>query len=930
MATEADLRYLIEVNDRDLKEAKKNLDTLHRALGKDTVQASSKGASGLAKFDSAGKKTGKTLGLLGKASKIAVVGLGALAIGAAGAGAKVVGLASDAAEVDSKMNVVFGRNLPKLKKDLDAFSAATGTSRYELRQQAADMGALLKPLVGGSKGAADMSSQFVKLATDLGSFNNVPTAEALGAIRSGLIGEAEPLRRFGVLLSAGAVEAEAYARGIAKQGAELTEQQKVMARASLIMKQTTLAQGDATRTADGMANQMKRLRANVTDAATSIGVALIPYALKAVQAFNQHWPTIQRVAGQVFQAIKTGWERYAKPAISAIATATQFLVGQAQKHWPAIRHAAEVVVKWYKTNLEPTITSVVNTISRLWDRFGGQITAVAKAAFGIMTTIIGGALRTAKAVIDTFLAVLRGDWGKAWEGIKTIVSTVLATLGSVARQALTKLLPAMLGLGRDIMGGIASGLRDAGARLVRAAVEELAESIPGWARKILGISSPSLVMALRVGVPVSEGVAKGILSGKVKVTDAMEALVAAAVDRAQGTLQSRLGRFQAFAGQAFNMRQGGAQTATEKKIAGLESGREKARLERAVKDAATNLERVRKDAEATPEDVAAAQEALNDAKYDVLMAGLQKQAQAERANLEQRQFVEQLNFDRRMAGLQAYLESGHATTKGATERITDLLADFNITVGDMGELAGKLFAQGLRASIPGVVDASKAMTDAARNQQVVAKGAANAEQRAAAAKAAAAKAKKKSGDPGGTAAAAISGLGGGSDLVSLGRALQGQGFQVWEHPAFGGVNGRHSPNSYHYRGRAIDVNWPGGGATELAKLQGVVGAISGRGWAELLLEDAGKQNQHLHVALERGGILPGAMLGDRGAAGRRREAVLPLDSRYGQQQLADALAAALERAGASAPLVNVEHMSVRDDGDVGRVASAVNRAWGIR
>lgn len=930
MATEADLRYLIEVNDRDLKEAKKNLDTLNRALGKDTVKASDQGAKGLGRFDAAGQKTGKTLGVLGKVGKLAAVGLAGLAIGAAGAGAKMVGLASDAAEVDSKMQVVFGKNLPRLKKDLDAFSAATGTSRYELRQQAADMGALLKPLVGGSKAAAGMSSQFVKLATDLGSFNNVPTAEALGAIRSGLIGEAEPLRRFGVLLSAGAVEAEAYRKGIAKSGAELTEQQKVLARASLIMAQTSLAQGDATRTADGMANQMKRLKANVTDAATSIGVALIPYALKAVQAFNTHWPTIQRVAGQVFGAIRTGWERYAKPAIQALGVAVGFLSAQAQKHWPAIRHAAELVVQWYKTTLQPTITSVVNTISRLWDRFGSEITAVAKAAFGMLTTIIGGALKTAKAVVDTFLAVLRGDWGKAWEGLKTIVTTVLGTLGSVAKQSISKLIPAMVGLGFDIIKGIGQGITQGAHNVLKAAIEWAVDRIPGWAKKVLGISSPSLVMALQVGRPISEGIAKGLLDGRIKVTDAMQRVVDAAFDRAQGSLSSRLGRFQAFAGQAFSLRQGGQQTATEKRIAALEGGREKARLERAVFDAEANLEKIRADAEASPEDVAAAQEALNDAKYDKMLAGLQEQAAAERANMEQRQFVEQLNFDRRMAALQQYLESGHATTKGATARITDLLADFNITVGDMGELAGKLFADGLRAAIPGVVDAAKDMTTAARNQQVVGKAGANAKERAEAAKAAAAKAKKKTGDPGGTAAVPISGLGGSGDLVTLGRALQGQGFQVWEHPAFGGVNGRHSPNSYHYRGRAIDVNWPGGGAAELAKLQGVVGAISGRGWAELLLEDAGQQNQHLHVALERGGILPGSMLGDTGRAGRRREAVLPLDSRFGQEQLADALAAALERAGASGPLVNVEHVTVRDDDDLGKLASAVNRAWGIR
>ena len=47
------------------------------------------------------------------------------------------------------------------------------------------------------------------------------------------------------------------------------------------------------------------------------------------------------------------------------------------------------------------------------------------------------------------------------------------------------------------------------------------------------------------------------------------------------------------------------------------------------------------------------------------------------------------------------------------------------------------------------------------------------------------------------------------DIVALGRALQGMGINVSEHPAFGRV-GVHAPGSAHYSGRAIDVNGPPG------------------------------------------------------------------------------------------------------------------------
>lgn len=55
----------------------------------------------------------------------------------------------------------------------------------------------------------------------------------------------------------------------------------------------------------------------------------------------------------------------------------------------------------------------------------------------------------------------------------------------------------------------------------------------------------------------------------------------------------------------------------------------------------------------------------------------------------------------------------------------------------------------------------------------------------------------------------------GGGLVDFGRVLQGRGFRVAEHPAFGGVRGRHAKNSRHYSGQAIDVNFGPGGTSKI-------------------------------------------------------------------------------------------------------------------
>lgn len=234
-------------------------------------------------LDQTGKRGSKALGVLGAVGKGALLGVGAAALYAA---PKIIGLASDAEETASKFRIVFGPAAAEATKQLNAFSVATGTSKFALIEQAAQFQALIRPMGLTTQNAANMSVGITKLATDLASFNNTSVQEAMTALQSGLVGEAEPLRRFGVQLSENRVKAFAYANGIAKVGADLTTAEKAQARYQIILKDTNLAQGDATRTAGSFANQFKRLKNQVTDLATELGIVLLPAVMSAVKWIN--------------------------------------------------------------------------------------------------------------------------------------------------------------------------------------------------------------------------------------------------------------------------------------------------------------------------------------------------------------------------------------------------------------------------------------------------------------------------------------------------------------------------------------------------------------------------------------------------------------------------------------------------------------------
>lgn len=452
---------------------------------------------------------GTKIGRAGKITGAAFVGIGAAAIAAGG---KIVSMASDAAEVQSKLEVVFARALPGLTKHLDAFSEATGASKFALREQVADMGALLEPLTSSKKAAADMSGQFVKLATDLGSFNNVPVADALLAIRSGLVGESEPLRRFGVLLNEAAVSAEGVRLGLIKAGQEMTEQEKVQARASLIMKQTALAQGDATRTAGSMANQLKALRNNVSDAATSLGQMLIPAALTAVTAFNEHWPQIRSVVETVATAVFAATSATASFIREQVVPVVRDVVAFVRAHWPQISETARNVFN----SVVGILSSVVSIIRALWGRFGANIVASARATWQQISGQIKGAMEVIRGIVNIIGGLLEGDFSRVWTGIKQVFGGALTSILATLRGMVTQMGIVARALGKAILDGISAGV----SALAGLVARELGE-LWGFLR---GAAGTALQRATAIGEGILDGIVQGLADLVARVKGALDRL----------------------------------------------------------------------------------------------------------------------------------------------------------------------------------------------------------------------------------------------------------------------------------------------------------------------------------------------------------------------------------------------------------------------
>lgn len=201
-------------------------------------------------------------------------------VAAAGAlvkfGTDAVKAASNLEESMNAVNVVFGEAAGVITSFGETAAEAAGLAQSEFQQMATTLGSALINAGMSQDEAAKKTIELTQRAADMASVFNTTVPDALGAMQAALRGESDPIEKFGVTLTAAAVEAEAAALGFEKVGGEFDAQAKSAARLSLIMKQTSRVQGDFANTSDGLANKTRELQAKFTNMQAQLGTMLLP------------------------------------------------------------------------------------------------------------------------------------------------------------------------------------------------------------------------------------------------------------------------------------------------------------------------------------------------------------------------------------------------------------------------------------------------------------------------------------------------------------------------------------------------------------------------------------------------------------------------------------------------------------------------------
>ena len=232
-----------------------------------------KGAEAAIKeFQNLTKASDKAAFAINKMAVPAALAFGAIVTG----GYKAAQAASDFNETVSKSGIIFGTASTEIKKFADTAASSLGLSKQAALDAAATMGTFGKSAGLAGTDLSNFSIEMVKLSGDLASFHNANPADVALALGAALRGEAEPIRKFGVLLNDAAVKAQAMKMGLYDGTGALSAQAKVLATQKLILEQTSDAQGDFARTSGGAANQQRILSAQVDNAKVAIGQAFLP------------------------------------------------------------------------------------------------------------------------------------------------------------------------------------------------------------------------------------------------------------------------------------------------------------------------------------------------------------------------------------------------------------------------------------------------------------------------------------------------------------------------------------------------------------------------------------------------------------------------------------------------------------------------------
>lgn len=425
-----------------------------------------------------------------------------------------------------------------------------GLSMSQYNEMASTVGSSLKN--NGDKKFTEHTKNLISLGADLAAMYGGTTKDAVESLSSALRGEFDPAERFGVTLSANAVQAEALATGLIKPvknldkikaaqiraaGAEtayaaavkkhgknsaeaqtkqaslitaqsalakamqgstpqMTAQARQLATLSLLTKQTKDAQGAAAREQGSYQSQMEKFRAATENLSAEIGAKLLPYVTRFITWINAKGvPGIKSFADGMEKGTGRGGQ-----LMSALRKVRDVAV-------PLLRfiadHKGAVAAAIGALAVGAGVVKSINRTKAAYTGLRSAISATASAARGVKSAAGGAAsvLGSFKKGLDEGISA--GSQGKVASlggAFKTLAGNAKTAAGNAAKVGAQKTV--------DGLKSLAGAAASAGRALKTAAAQGLA-----FAAAQARAGAAALIAAARTGILAASQLAASAATG---------------------------------------------------------------------------------------------------------------------------------------------------------------------------------------------------------------------------------------------------------------------------------------------------------------------------------------------------------------------------------------------------------------------------------
>ena len=482
----------------------------------------------LNKVDSTVESSGKTIEGMG--SKISKFGKMFTAVFAtkeiASFGVECLNAASTVEEMENKFNVVFKSTSDSMDKWAKSYADAIGRSKTEIKTAISNQADLMIGMGMTEEVAGDLSQKYTELAYDLASFNNVNDATALEAMTKAMFGETEMAKQLGLNLNVTTMQNSEYVKSLGKSWDSLTQAEKAEAYYQEALKQSVNAIGDAERSSNSYANQIRSVKAKMEEFVQTLGSYFLPMATKVVTFFGkmvdgaidfvngiaEKWTTIgvpiidniksaftemgittesvmtfvKNIFSTSVEVLKTVWDSVGQPIFNLIIQVIGWVRDAFAERMPQIQAFFSGFItdasNLWNNNLKPCLEAIGNFISNVLAPafktvFQGIILPIVDACYRGIGDLWNNSLKPIlTGIIDFITGVFSGNWRRAWQGIVDMLGGIFGGIVSVVKAPIN----AVIGLINSAISGLNSISVD------------IPDWVPGVGGKTFGVNIPEM------------------------------------------------------------------------------------------------------------------------------------------------------------------------------------------------------------------------------------------------------------------------------------------------------------------------------------------------------------------------------------------------------------------------------------------------------